>query len=148
MNDFYNHNIIVDYNNNNNNNNNVDGNNIGNNVDVDVTDEERYQKQYLECLYFDEYNDTEVMCRIYSIYNLLKDNNEIKKYCDKIQQLVPMLSLIPNIEDKAPNAFIFLFSYDYFEYFHLCLIDLIKTGTITQENDEKIMQKIENTYRK
>ena len=113
MEDLYNQNIIVEY--------------INNNINEGDTDEgnsekqERYQKMFLECLYFEEYNDTEVMERIDSLYNQVKINDTIKKYCEKIQQFVPMLSLVPDIENKAPNSFMFLFAYDFFEYFHLCL---------------------------
>ena len=136
----YNHNIIVDY--------------INKNIKEDETDEdndikhEKYQKMFLECLYLQEYNDTEVMERIDSLYNLVKSNYTIKKYCEKIQQIVPMLSLVPDIEKKAPNSFMFLFAYDYFEYFHLCLVDLIKTGDITQENNENIIKKLDSACRK
>jgi hypothetical protein len=98
---------------------------------------------FLECLYFEEYNDTEVGDRIDSIYNIVKDNDCIKKYCEKMQKKVPILSLMTNVEKKAPTAFIFLFAYDYFEYFHLCLVDLIKIGYITQENNENIIKKID-----
>jgi hypothetical protein len=59
-----------------------------------------------------------------------------------------MLSLVPNIEKKAPNSFMFLFAYDYFEYFHLCLVDLIKTGDITQENNDNIIKKLDSACRK
>ncbi len=138
--DIYNHNIIVDY--------------INNNINEDDTDEgnnkkqEQYQKLFLECLYFEEYNDTDVIEHIDSIYNLVKSNDTIKLYCEKIQQSVPMLSLVPNIEKKAPNSFMFLFAYDYFEYFHLCLVDLIKTGDITQENNDNIIKKLDSACRK
>ena len=136
----YNQNIIVEY--------------INNNINDDDTDEgnsekqERYQKMFLKCLYFEEYNDTEVMERIDSLYNPVKTNDTIKECCEKIQQNVPMLSLVPDIENKAPNSFMFLFAYDYFEYFHLCLVDLIKTGDITQENTKNIMKKLDSVCRK
>ena len=140
MEDLYNHNIIVEY--------------INNNINDDETDEgnsekqEIYQKMFLKCLYLEEYNDTEVMGRIDSLYNRVKSNDTIKKCCEKIQQNVPMLSLVPDIENKAPNSFMFLFAYDYFEYFHLCLVDLIKAGDITQENEKNIMKKTDSLCRK
>ncbi len=129
--DFYNHNIIVDY-----------INNIKEDEENDIK-QEKYQKMFLECLYFEEYNDTEVGDRIDSIYNIVKNNDCIKKYCEKMQKIVPILSLMTNVEKKAPNAFIFLFAYDYFEFFHLCLVDLFNTGNITHENNENIIKKLD-----
>jgi hypothetical protein len=39
---------------------------------------------------------------------------------------------------------VLLFSYDYFDLFHNCLIDLFNTGDINDENYNMLIKKIEN----
>jgi len=151
--DLYNHTIIVDYINKKIKKDEVDEpdeiigimggmDGLGEPVEDNDIQQEKYQKMLLKCLYCDEYNDRDVVDRIDNIYNIVKNNECIQKYCAKVQQSVPMLSLMPNVDKKAPNSFMFLFAYDYFEYFHLCLVDLIDTGDITPENNEFFINKL------
>lgn len=102
-----------------------------------------YQKQFLKCLRLDDYNDEKVMSAVDEIYNFLKNNKNIKEYCEKLKTKVLMLSLMHNVKDKAPTEFMFLFAYDYFEAMHLCLKDIFTLGYVSDINNQQLLEELE-----
>lgn len=123
--------------------------NIKNNNHDDSKEEEDdikqdiYQKQFLKCLRLDDYNDEKVMSVVDEIYNFLKNNKNIKEYCEKLKTKVLMLSLMHNVKDKAPTEFMFLFAYDYFEAMHLCLKDIFTLGYVSDINNQRLLEELE-----
>ena len=118
------------------------------NIKIDDDDSEKennlkqdvYQQQFLKCLRLEGYNDLLVMSMVDEIYNLVKQDNKIQNYCEKLKNKILMLSLMHNVKDKAPTEFIFLFAYDYFEVMHCCLKDFFTLGYISDINNEKMLE--------
>ena len=69
-----------------------------------------------------------------AIYEKTKDVADFKKIYEISAGF--MLSNDPNI------GLAVIFSYDYFALFHLCLVDFLKTGSVTRENRDNLMKKI------
>jgi hypothetical protein len=68
------------------------------------------------------------------IYERTKDVPEFQKIYSTCAGF--MLSVDPNI------GLAVVFSYDYFDKFHPCLVDFLVTGSISSDNRENLMKKI------
>ena len=68
------------------------------------------------------------------VYERTKDVAEFKKIYEIAAGF--MFSIDPNI------GLAVIFSYDYFHLFHPCLVDFLKSGSISSENKERLMKKI------
>jgi hypothetical protein len=68
------------------------------------------------------------------VYERTKDVPEFKKIYEIAAGF--MLSVDPNI------GLAVIFSYDYFHMFHPCLVDFLRSGSISSENRENLMKKI------
>jgi hypothetical protein len=105
--------------------------------------QDSYQEQFLKCLRLDEYNDPKVMSAVDEIYHFVKNDNNIKDYCEKLRNKILMLAMMHNVKDKAPTEFMFLFAYDYFEVMHLCLKDIFTLGYVSDINNQKMLEELE-----
>lgn len=68
------------------------------------------------------------------IYERTKDVPEFKEIYEIAAGF--MFSVDPNI------GLAVIFSYDYFRLFHPCLVDFLKSGSISNDNRENLMKKI------
>jgi len=68
------------------------------------------------------------------VYARTKDIPEFKKIYEIAAGF--MFSVDPNI------GLAVIFSYDYFHLFHPCLVDFLRSGSISSENKENLMKKI------
>ena len=87
-----------------------------------------YKRDILYIFHLDEYKDDVILKCMENIYNIIKDNEGIKMCIQKIKQSYPFIT-----KDEI-TAFMILYSYDYLEGIHPCICDIIKTGTISEEN--------------
>ena len=69
-----------------------------------------------------------------NIYERTKDVPEFKKIYEIAAGF--MFSVDPNI------GLAVIFSYDYFRLFHPCLVDFLRSGSISDDNRENLMKKI------
>ena len=89
-------------------------------------DDDLYRNQICEVFQLDEYNHEIIIKCIYVIHQKYFSN-------DSFSQLLKFAK-IKFQEDDSIYAFMYLFSWDYFELLHTCLNDLNNTQLIAPEN--------------
>ena len=94
-----------------------------------------YQDNFLKFLNIQSYEDIDVVDTIDQIYDLMKDNDFIKKCIHHISNNSNFATLCPD----DSYSFLLLFSYHYFEYFYPCLVDLYRSNEVTIENQNIIL---------
>ena len=99
-----------------------------------------YQIQLLQAFNMLKYDDFILQKNIESVYELLKNNNEIKNILLIISEKMKAYESINSIHNNVKNYVIFqlLFSYNYFETFHKCFSDYInefKKNNILNKKD-------------
>lgn len=97
-----------------------------------------YQTQLLQALNMKNFDDFIITKNIEAVYFFLKDYNEIIELLILLKEKYKNTSLAFFIENNIA-LFQLLFSYDYFDVFHKCLCDYIKSKT--QKNDITIEKK-------
>jgi hypothetical protein len=90
---------------------------------------------------YDEVTKDELMYEADAISKGLDDIYERTKDVPEFQKIYSicagfMLSVDPNI------GLAVVFSYDYFDKFHPCLVDFLRDGSISSDNRENLMKKI------
>jgi hypothetical protein len=90
---------------------------------------------------YDEVTKDELMYEADAISKGLDDIYERTKDVPEFQKIYSicagfMLSVDPNI------GLAVVFSYDYFDKFHPCLVDFLRGGSISSDNRENLMKKI------
>jgi hypothetical protein len=89
-----------------------------------------YKKDILSCFYLENPNyDTinQVQEQLFEKYKDSQIFNNLMNYIQKNQTFIP--SKLP-----LKTCFVLCFSFDYFYIFHLCLVDLYNTNTISDLN--------------
>jgi len=112
------------------------------NIEGDAS-ETKYRKEFLTVYFLEEYDDI-VLDKQDIILNKFKNNKKFIEILDyaitngKIygEQAIARKGRL--FEYNHSNILSCLFSYEYFETFHLCLQDLFKTNNISGENFTKI----------
>ncbi len=99
-----------------------------------------YQIQLLQAFNMLKYDDFILQKNIESIYELLKNDNNINEILVIISEKMKTYELFNLINQNEKNIFLFqlLFSYNYFETFHKCFINYIndfKNNTLNKNND-------------
>lgn len=89
-----------------------------------------YQSAFLAFLRLNSYIDKEVDDKINKLYEDLKTNEFISSCIEKLKNNSKCMAMCK--DDSF--VFLILFSFDYFEKFYKCLCELIKTGSILEEN--------------
>ena len=101
-----------------------------------------YQQQLLQAFDVKELDNFDnISQEITNIYNKLKENKDVKKILECLKINGPNMFLL---FDKNDNEMLFqiLFSYDYFDLFHRCLIDYYKSNCITKTHIDLLMKSI------
>ena len=89
-----------------------------------IEDEEQsnicYRSQLLQVFKLNNYDDNKINSLISNLYNILKDNEEIKEIIDILSNKLVLFQFFRKNNQKIDNVLVFqmLFSYEYFHIFH------------------------------
>ena len=97
-----------------------------------------YQIQLLQAFGMRHFDEHEISERTLQLYDKLKEYDDIKEIIEE--------GIKANPEVKMSNVlmFICLFSYQFFDLFHKCLIDYFTTGSILEQSKCDIIDIIKN----
>jgi hypothetical protein len=97
-----------------------------------------YQMQLLQAFGMNRFDENEMSERTLQLYHQLKNCNEIKEILEE--------GIKANTQMKMTNVIMFmcLFSYQFFDLFHKCLIEYFTTGSILKKSKCEIIDKIKN----
>ena len=89
-----------------------------------IEDEEQsnicYRSQLLQVFKLNNYDDNKINSLISDLYNILKDNEEIKEIIDILSNKLVLFQFFRKNNQKIDNVLVFqmLFAYEYFYLFH------------------------------
>jgi hypothetical protein len=97
-----------------------------------------YQIQLLQAFGMHHFDEDEISERTLQLYHKLKEYDDVKEIIEE--------GIKANPEVKMSNVlmFICLFSYQFFDLFHKCLIDYFTTGSILEQSKCDIIDIIKN----
>ena len=97
-----------------------------------------YQIQLLQAFGMQNFDENEMSERTLQLYGKLKNCNEIEEILEEGVKANPQM--------KMTNVIMFmcLFSYQFFDLFHKCLIEYFTTGSILEKSKCEIIDKIKN----
>lgn len=111
-------------------------------MDNDDDRNDLYRIQILQAFGLHCYDDTALNKKIADLYFHMKEKEneyaqlkEIIDECYKVNQHICTCDML---------IFTFLFSYDYFDLFHKCLLDFFTHGRILEETKNNLINKIKN----
>jgi hypothetical protein len=93
-----------------------------------------YKQDILSIFLLDEFNETQLNIQIHQLYQDLNPNEELKSILKKAA------SLVLSTDDEL--GFLTLFSFDYLYVTHDCIKDLLKSGSISFKNMNRLRQLI------
>ena len=97
-----------------------------------------YQIQLLQAFGMQNFDENEMSERTLQLYGKLKNCNEIEEILEEGVKANPQM--------KMTNVIMFmcLFSYQFFDLFHKCLIEYFTTGSILEKSKCEIIDKIKS----
>ena len=109
-------------------------------MDDDDDRNDLYRIQILQAFGLHCYDDAALNKKIEELYYHMKEKEcaqlkEIIEESYKVNQHICVCDML---------VFTFLFSYDYFDLFHKCLIDFFTHGRISEETKNNLIDKIKN----
>ena len=107
-------------------------------MDNDDDRNDLYQIQFLQAFGLRHFNEGEMSENVLQLYHQLKDCNEIQEILEEGVKANPQMNMTHAI------MFICLFSYDFFDLFHKCLIDYFTTGSILEESKRDMIDKLKS----
>lgn len=95
-----------------------------------------YQIQLLQAFGMRNFDEDVISEKALELYHKLKECNEVKEILEE--------GIKANTEVKMCNILMFmcLFSYQFFDLFHKCLIDYFTTGSILDQSKQDMIQMI------
>jgi hypothetical protein len=100
--------------------------------DDEVNSDMLYQAQFLQVFGITEYNDDAVSAGL----------EQVKTKSDEVPELKALILQHPYNVPNATNLDMLvplMFAYPLFDVFHLCLVDAFQTGSISAENQDKVL---------
>ena len=107
-------------------------------MDNDDDRNDLYQIQFLQAFGLRHFNEGEMSENVLQLYHQLKDCNEIQEILEEGVKANPQMNMTHAI------MFMCLFSYDFFNLFHKCLIDYFTTGSILEESKRDMIDKLKS----
>lgn len=95
-----------------------------------------YQIQLLQAFDMCNFDLNEINKKIFELYDKLKECDNIKEI---IEEGIKMNSEM-NLSDIV--MFICLFSYQFFDLFHKCLVDYFRSGTVLEKSKNDMIDRI------
>jgi len=109
-------------------------------MDNDDDRNDLYRIQILQAFGLYCYDDTALNKKIEELYYHMKE-----KECAQLKEIIEeSYKVNKHICVCDMLVFTFLFSYDYFDLFHKCLIDFFTLGCILEETKNNLIDKIKN----
>ena len=96
-----------------------------------------YQIQMLQALNMDKYDSFILSVNIQKVYYFLQNNNEIIYILNLLKEKYSTTNMAFFIQDNDDALFQIIFSHDYFDIFHKCLINYIKDKLNSNFNETK-----------
>jgi hypothetical protein len=101
--------------------------------DDEVNSDMLYQAQFLQVFGITEYSDDAVSAGL----------EQVKTKSDEVPELKALILQHPYNVPNATNLDMLvplMFAYPLFDVFHLCLVDAFQTGSISAENQDKVLR--------
>jgi hypothetical protein len=98
----------------------------GNDKEKEYVIDMLYKVDLLSVLNLDEFNNTKVNERITELYYKVEHNEELKKCMSKLAG--------DYMSDDNIFGLMLLLSFDYLNYTHICISELLKTNNISEKN--------------
>ena len=107
-------------------------------MDNDDDRNDLYQIQFLQAFGLRHFNEGEMSENVLQLYHELKDCNEIQEILEEGVKANPQMNMTHAI------MFMCLFSYDFFDLFHKCLIEYFTGGSILEESKRDMIYKLKS----
>ena len=113
-----------------------------NEMDTPEDQEMLYQIQLLQAFDLKTWDDQKVKVTIEELYTAIESDPSIAVILEnmsKVEALQPIISMTPHTTKREKNLLLFslLFQYEYFDWFHNCVIDFTHKGAIQEETMRK-----------
>jgi len=95
-----------------------------------------YQIQLLQAFDMRKFDQDEISEKTLQLYQKLKDCNQVKEILEEGMKANPEMNLSHEI------MFMCLFSYQFFDLFHKCLIGYFTTGSISDESKCELIHEV------
>lgn len=103
-----------------------------------------YRQEILKAFNLIMYDHEKMMDSISNLYNKYKENTQIKEIMTLLKESNKYSFLFNNSQD----LFTLLFSFEYFYYFHACILELEQSNSISEIIYEKIINVLKNNNTK
>jgi hypothetical protein len=105
-----------------------------------------YQIQLLQAFNMTKYDEFIINNNIEKTYLYLRDNEEIKKIINILSTKHGEILLMCGNNKELVNIVLFqlLFSFDYFEIFHKCLVNFLKSEIESREKSNHLFFELKN----
>ena len=105
-----------------------------------------YQIQLLQAFNMSKYDEFIINNNIEKTYLYLRDNEEIKKIINILSTKHSQIQIICVNNKELENIVLFqlLFSFDYFDVFHKCLVNFLKSEIESREKSGNLFFELEN----
>jgi hypothetical protein len=107
---------------------------------TDEKEDIQYKKDFLNVFNLTSYNDKKIEKIRSEMFSLYKNNKQIKNIFNTFKQYQKRIPFV--LPDET--IFTFLFCFDYFVFFHVCLGDLHLNNKISELNYNKLINTIKN----
>jgi hypothetical protein len=113
-----------------------------NEMDTPEDQEMLYQIQLLQAFDLNTWDDQKVKVTIEELYTAMEVDPSIAVILDnmsKVESLQTIIVMTPHTTKREKDLLLFslLFQYEYFDWFHNCVIDFIHKGAIQEQTLQK-----------
>lgn len=113
-----------------------------NEMDTPEDQEMLYQIQLLQAFDLNTWDDQKVKVTIEELYTAIEADPSIAVILDnmsKVEALQTIIVMTPHTTKREKDLLLFslLFQYEYFDWFHNCVIDFIHKGAIQEQTLQK-----------
>lgn len=113
-----------------------------NEMDTPEDQEMLYQIQLLQAFDLKTWDEQKVKVTIEELYTAIEADPSIAVILDnmsKVEDLQTIISMTPHTTKREKNLLLFslLFQYEYFDWFHNCVIDFTHKGAIQKQTLQK-----------
>lgn len=111
-------------------------------MDTPEDQEMLYQIQLLQAFDLNTWDDQKVKVTIEELYTAIEADPSIAVILDnmsKVEALQTIIVMTPHTSKREKDLLLFslLFQYEYFDWFHNCVIDFIHKGAIQEQTLQK-----------
>jgi hypothetical protein len=104
--------------------------------------EDLYRIQLLQFFDLTNWDDKIISSSMKKLYEILKDNLDIKDILKQLASCEDYQSYITIIGSNNEDIFCLLFNFDLFDLFHRCVCDVINKKNVDQINKHNLLEKL------